>query len=139
ARLWLPVGRACSERLLGALREVLKRGAIADGEIGEHLAVDLDAGPAEPVHEAAVGQLVQPRGRVDARDPEPAEVGLLAAAVPVCVLLGPLDGFLGRLPQLGPPAEVALGELHDLVLALQTRDVALDAGHGSLLTPSTDA
>src|SRR2546425_4927117 len=46
---------------------------------------------------------------------------LLPAPVPVRVFLRPLDGLLGRLPQLGAPAEVALGELHDLVLALQAR------------------
>jgi len=40
-------------------RELLKRDGIADGEVGEDLAVDLDAGLAKPVHEAAVGQLVQ--------------------------------------------------------------------------------
>src|SRR5207249_7054466 len=34
------------------------------------------------------------------------------------------------LPQLAAPAEVALGELHHLVLALQARDVAFDARHG---------
>src|SRR5207244_645960 len=100
---------------------------------------DLDAGLAKPVHEAAVGQLVQACRGVDARDPEPAKVGLLAAPVPVRVFLGPLDGLLRRFPQLGSPAKVTLGELHDLVLALQARDVALDAGHGSLLTPSAAA
>src|SRR5437763_228933 len=50
-----------------------------------------------------------------------------------------LDRLFRGLPQLGTPAKVALGELHDLVLALQARDVALDAGHESLLTPSTGA
>src|SRR5207253_8828615 len=103
------------------------------------LAVDLDAGLAEPVHQAAVGQLVLSRGGVDPCDPEAPEVRLAAAAIAVGVLLGALDRLLRRLPQLGAPAKVALGELHDLVLALQARDVALDAGHQSLLTPSTGA
>src|SRR2546428_420831 len=84
---------------------------------------------AQSVHEAAVRELVQPRGGVDADDPEAAEVALLAAAVPVGVLLRPLDRLLRRLPELGAPAEVPLGELHHLVLALQARNVAFDAGH----------
>src|SRR5207245_8160674 len=97
------------------------------------LAVDLDSSPAQPVHEATVGQLVQPGGGVDPNDPEPAEIALLATAVAVGVLLGPLHRLLGGLPQLRAPAKVPLGELHDLVFALQARNVALDAGHSRSL------
>src|SRR5205814_8767887 len=81
ARRGPPGGRAWSECLLGDLRELLERHGIAHGEVGEHLAVDLDAGLAEPIHQAAVRQLMLPRGGVDARDPETAEVRLAAAAV----------------------------------------------------------
>src|SRR2546429_1433919 len=56
--------------LLRDLRQLLERHGVADGEIGEHFAVDLDAGLLEAVHQAAVGQLVQPRGGVDARSEE---------------------------------------------------------------------
>src|SRR5436305_6792473 len=46
---------------------------------------------AEPVHQAAVGQLVLSRGGVDPCDPEAPEVRLAAAAIAVGVLLGALD------------------------------------------------
>src|SRR6266849_1546801 len=46
------------------------------------------------------------------------------------VFLRPLDRLLRCLPELAAPAPVPLGELHDLVLALQARNVAFDAGHG---------
>src|SRR6185436_2836466 len=59
-----------------------------------------------------------------------AEVTLLPAPIAVGVLLGTLDRFLRGLPQLAAPAPIALGELHDFVLALQARDVAGDARHG---------
>src|SRR2546425_260970 len=82
------------------------------------------------VHHAAVGQCVQ-RGRgVDAGDPQPPEFPLLAAPVAIGVPRRPLDRLLRGFPQLAAPAEVALGELHHLVLALQARDVAFDARHG---------
>src|SRR5207245_395653 len=75
-------------------------------------------------------QCVQPGRGVDAGDPQPPEFPLLAAAVAIGVLRRPLDRLLRGLPQLAAPAEVALGELHHLVLALQARDVAFDARHG---------
>src|SRR5206468_2054658 len=80
-----------------------------------------------------VRQRVQPGRRVDAGNPEAAELDLLAPAVAVRVLGRPLRRFLRRFPQFAPPAPVALGELHHLVLALQARNVAFDARHeGSL-------
>src|SRR5512135_1974009 len=122
-----------SEGLLRDLRQLLKRARIADGEIGEDFAVDFHAGLAQAVHQPVVREVVQPGGGVDARDPETAELAFLAAPIAVRIALRPLDALLGRLPQLAAPAEVAFGELHHLVLALQARDVALDPGHGGSL------
>ena len=45
-------------------------------EIGQHLAVDLNTGLAEPVDKSAVGQPVLAAGGVDALDPERTEVSL---------------------------------------------------------------
>src|SRR5439155_18797813 len=114
ARRGLPGGRAWSERLLRDLRQPLECHGVTHGEIGQDLAVDLDPGPPQAVHQAAVGQVMQPRGRVDARDPEAPEVALFATAVAVGVLLSPLDGLFGGLPELAAPDKVAFGELHDL-------------------------
>src|SRR3954467_14798926 len=74
------------ERLGGARYQGAKRRLIADCQLGEHLAVDLDAGAGQTADEAAVGDVVLPAAGVDARDPELAEVALANAAVAIGVL-----------------------------------------------------
>src|SRR5215207_9504313 len=64
-------------RLLGEHRERLR---LAGGEVGEHLPVERHASDLEALDEGAVRQAVLARGGVDADDPQPAEVALLAAA-----------------------------------------------------------
>src|SRR5947207_5019114 len=104
-----------------------KRRRIMHGEIGENLPVDLDAGFAEPVHELAVAQIVQVRARVDAGDPETAEVPLFVLAVAVRVFPTALHVLLRRLPQLAAAAKRSAGRLHDLLLPLETRNVRSSA------------
>src|SRR6266480_551645 len=111
------------------LADLAVRRRIAYGEIGEDLAIDLDARLAQSVHELVVRQRVQPGGGVDAGDPEAPELDFLGTAVAVGVLRRPFGRFLRGLPELAAPAPIALGELHHLVLALQARDVAFDARH----------
>src|SRR5256885_12917902 len=91
------------------------------------------------VHGGVVGALVRPRWGLDRGDPHRPDLALLGAPVAVRVLRRPLDRLLGRLPQLAAPAEVALGELHHLLLALEARDVAFDAGHDRSPTPAAGA
>ena len=60
----------------GALRlldQRLERSRLADGELGQDLAVDLDPGLAEAVDKSAIGQAVLAHGGVDALDPQGAE------------------------------------------------------------------
>src|SRR6478736_1013553 len=52
---------------------------------GERLAVELDLGLAQSVHELVVGEPVLAGAGVDADDPEPAEVALAGAAVAIGV------------------------------------------------------
>ena len=63
---------------LGLLADGAKCRRVVHGEVGEDLAVDLDAGLVQPVDHAAVGQAVHAGRGVDARDPQRAEVALLA-------------------------------------------------------------
>src|SRR5690606_12068667 len=65
---------------------------LVDGEIGEHLAVHLDASLAEAVDKSAIGQTQLAGAGVDALDPEGAEIALLRAAVTIGILAGLLDG-----------------------------------------------
>src|SRR6185295_4231579 len=65
-----PSGR---QRLAGGVGKSAERVGIAHGDVGEDLAVDLDPGELEAVHERAVGEAVLARGGVDAGDPQAAE------------------------------------------------------------------
>src|SRR3712207_6433075 len=96
--------------LSGALGESAEGLGIAHGDVGQDLAVQLDAGELQAVHERAVGHALEARGGVDAGDPQAAEVALAVAAVPVRVGVRLHQGFLRALVvAVGLPAE-ALGE-----------------------------
>src|SRR5918992_5745758 len=69
--------------LPGSLGKPSKGLGIVHGDVGQHLAVELDARAAQAVHELAVRHALAARGRVDAHDPQPAEVALAVAAVAV--------------------------------------------------------
>src|SRR5205085_4147284 len=92
-------------RLAGQLGEGFGR---VGGEIGEHLAVEFDAGQREAVHELRVVQPVDARRGADADDPEAAEVALLALAAWVGELQPALDRLLGRAVELRLRPAVAL-------------------------------
>src|SRR4051794_427290 len=77
--------RRLSERRLRLVGDVTERLRILDGEIGEHLAVELDLRLPQPRDELVVRQAVRARSRVDAHDPEPPERPLLVLAVAVGV------------------------------------------------------
>src|SRR4051794_1528528 len=86
-----------SRRLPGALGKTSEGLGVADGDVGKHLAVELDLGELQAVHELAVRQPLLAGGCVDALDPEAAELALAVLAVTVGVgarleqlLLGPL-------------------------------------------------
>src|SRR5665213_1136966 len=73
------------ECLAGDLDQHRERRVVRHRELGKVLAVDLDARRLQPLDQAVVGHVVQPRGRVDALDPQPAEVALARAPVAVAV------------------------------------------------------
>src|ERR687891_3009346 len=134
-------GAARRASLLVVLRDLgqlAERVGVADGEVGEHLPVDLDSALPEAGDQPAVAQAVDPGRRVDPGDPERAELGLLLPAVAVRVPHAALHGLLGGLVQLAPAAPGTLGGLHDLLFPGVVRDTTLHSGHGSLLTPGGD-
>src|SRR3954469_9590309 len=71
--------RSCARgfRLLGQLAKARR---IFQGDIGENLAVELDACPLQSIDEVAIGQAVQAGGGADADDPDSAELALLLFA-----------------------------------------------------------
>src|SRR6185437_2448299 len=122
-----------AQGLAGLLGEHSKGGCVTNGEIGEDLAIDLDAGLAESVDEGAVAHVVDMGRGIDADDPELAELALFVLAIAVGVLPAALDVFLGGFPEFAARAERTARGFHYLLLALQTRDVGSYPWHGLLL------
>src|SRR5947209_19446521 len=89
--------RSGSRRLPGALGKTSKGLRVADGDVGEDLAVELDLGEPEPVHELAVAESLPPRRGADAGDPQAPEVALAVAAATVGVRIGLEELLLGTL------------------------------------------
>src|SRR3954453_4416738 len=120
----------------GGLRDLDERDEgrhVVDGQVGQDLAVDLDAGQAEALDEPVVGQAVGPGARVDALDPELAELALLLAAVVVAVDQRVGDLLLGLAVEPRSLTPVAGGALEDDPALLLGVDRPLDACHVVLL------
>src|SRR5919198_659233 len=128
---------SAGRRLAGALGKASEGLAVADGDVGQHLAVQLEAGLLDPVHEARVGQAVLAGGGIDARDPQPAEVPLAVAAVAVRVLVRLEQGLLGPLVARMGLAPVALRARERGPALLARVDGALDPGHLETFPPSS--
>src|SRR3989442_2160331 len=119
---------SCKRRLRHS-HQVRKGRRIRYGEIRQHFAVDLAAGFPQPVHQAAVGDLVLPSGRVDPDDPEAAEVAFLDLPVAVRVDERLLDLELRHPVRLGFRAVVALGQGQGLRSPVLTFGSPFDAWH----------
>src|SRR5467141_2312095 len=120
----LRLGAALSDR--DQLAEGLR---VTHRQVGEHLAIDVDARQLEPVHELVVGHALASRGGVYPGDPEPAHVALARPTVAIGVLEC-MEHRLVRGPEQGPVRHPeALGQVEDLLVALPSRDAALYAGH----------
>src|SRR5690606_6058564 len=74
--------------------ERLEACGIVDRDVGEDLAINLNAEVRQTVDKSAVSQAVLADGGVDALNPECAEVALAALAVAISVLLGLFDSLL---------------------------------------------
>ena len=120
------------ERGLGRLDEAAERGRVGDGEIGEDLAVDLDAGGVQPGDEPAVAHVVEAARRVDPLDPQAAELALAGPAVAEGVLPAAHDLLVGRPERAALVAVVALGLLQYLLVALLGSHATLHPCHVTL-------
>src|SRR5436190_23082448 len=116
-------------RLAGGLGKSGEGLGIAHGDVGQDLAVELDAGQLQAVHELAVAEAVLAGGRVDAGDPEAAEVTLAVAPIAVRVGVRLHQRFLGALVVRLRLAAEALGALERGTALLLGVDGALDPGH----------
>src|SRR5215475_2352054 len=71
---------------LGQVDQAGEGGRVADRELGEDLAVDLDARRLQALDEPVVGHAVLPGGSIDPGDPQLPEVTLARPAVAVGVV-----------------------------------------------------
>ena len=102
---------------------------VGDGEVGEHLAVDLDTGRVQAVDEPAVAHALHAGRSVDALDPQRPEVALAGPPVAVGVLQGVHDLLVGGLVRAALVAVVALRLLEDDAAVLLAVDGALHPCH----------
>src|SRR6478672_1524922 len=118
---------------LGGRDERVERGDVVDGQVGEDLAVDLDARQVQALDEAVVGQALGASRSVDALDPQLAEVALVLAPVVVAVDQRVGDLLLGLAVEARTLSAVAAGPLEDDPALLLGIHCPLDACH--CLTP----
>ena len=119
--------------LLGGLDESAERSGIRNCELGEALAVHLDAGLLQAVHEAGIVHAVGLDSGGDTSDPQAAEISLLLLTADVGINAGLLDGLLGHLEMGGLGAPVGLRKLQGLISSLARHHRAFYSCH--LLNP----
>lgn len=117
------------EGLLGDGGELVEGLDVLIGHLREDLAVELDAGELEAVHELRVGDLVHAGGGVDAGDPQAADLALLVATVAVLILERVLHLLLGVLVAARRLTVIALGAVEDCAALLLGAHCALDTCH----------
>src|SRR6185312_2620388 len=104
-------------------------------DVGEHLAVEGDAGEVQRVDELAVGQPFGADRGVDSLDPQGAEAALLHLAVAVGVLPGLLDRLAGDPDRVLAAAVIALRIVEDALVLGAGGYTPFDACHlAALLT-----
>jgi hypothetical protein len=128
-KLALLRGLSSSEGGFGLLSKFGKSGGVLDGDVGEDLAIKLDASLFQSVDELRVAGAVGLGGGRDADDPQGAELALLLLAAGVGELEAALDGFLGCLVELGFSKEVSTSSLENLFAAITPLGTTFYAGH----------
>src|SRR5262249_43831226 len=104
------------EASLGLARNLGECGLVDYREVGQDFAIELDRGLLEPAHEHRVAHPAFARGRVDARDPQRAELALAHAPVAVGVLAGLHHGLFGYTEDVLAAAAKPLGLIEDLLV-----------------------
>src|ERR1700674_1677741 len=102
---------------------------IANRQIRQHLAIDVDAGQLEAVHELVVGHPLAARRRVDPGDPELAHVARACPPVAIGVLERMHHCLVGRPEERPVRHPEALGEVEDLLVTPAGGNAALYAWH----------
>ena len=86
---------------------------IVNCQVGEHLAVDFDAGFVQVTHQLRVGEALQASSGIDTLDPQCAEVTLFVAAVTESIGQTFLPCVFGYGPHVFTSAIVTAGQLQN--------------------------
>ena len=105
------VAELLRERLFSGSDKSGERLFIVDGDLGEHLAVDDDAGLLQTIHEFGVGDVVGAASGIDSLDPEFAIIALDEAAGIIRIAEGVANLFLRGLEEKVLGAEITFGGL----------------------------
>lgn len=89
---------------------------VMNGNVREDLAINGNAGLVEAVDKASIGEAAIACCRVDALDPEGAEIAFLYLAVAVSILTGLLDGLIGCAEGVLATAVIAFGGLDNFAV-----------------------
>lgn len=81
---------------------------VVHSQVGENLAVEVDAGIPELAHKHRIGKAVFPCTCIDALDPQCPEFTFSLLAIPVCVYKALFDGVLGHRPDVFSTSEIPL-------------------------------
>src|SRR3569623_1011405 len=117
------------QRRLRLCDDGAKRGFFVHRDVGENLAVELDARELEPVHELRIGQAFGADAGVDALDPQAPEGPLLHLAVAIGVLAGRFDRLPRDADGVLATTPVALGLFQDVLVLGAGGYTAFDACH----------
>ena len=109
----------------------IKPGRIANGKLGEHLAIEFQPRFGQAVNELAVSQTSLPDRGADADDPQLAEFPFSDAAIPIGEYAGANQRFFGGPEQTPSPADEPLGPFQQTAPGLGS-GVSLNRTHGSL-------
>ena len=110
-------------------------GGVVGGELGEDLAVKLEAGFLKLINESRVGLVaVLTDGGVQPNYPELAEVRLLIATVGEGIATRAHQRFVCEVQLLRAETAVALRSLQDILLALECVDASFNSCHSKLIT-----
>src|SRR5262245_119494 len=106
---------SCLGGVFGLLGEAGERGRARARELRKTLAIQRHPGAPQPADQLGVGESVLTRGRVDADDPQPAEIALLPAPADERVLERGIDRFFGGAIQLALVRVIALRKTEQLL------------------------
>ena len=121
--------RLSAQGALGLADKLGESRHIVNGQLGQHLPVDGDAGFLQAVHQKAVGHALGPGSGVDAGDPQPPEISLLSLSVGIGPGKGMKIGLSGSFIDVLFPSPISFSDGKKFLSLSIASATAFDAGH----------